>query len=381
MKSKFNQKFHNTIELKHLNLRCVYDYLYKVRTASRLDISINTGLSLPTVSANIHELEENSLVNNCGEQESTGGRRAQEYSCNSQFKIAVGVEILKESIQIVAVDLYGTILFEDSDDTCFCNDEGYFKALGKFINGFVKALPFEKNKVLGICIAFQGLISDDGNVITYCEILKCTGLKRDRFQKYIELPCVLLHDTEAAALAEIWHEPDIMNAVYISLNRNFGGTLILNGEINKSKELSSATIEHMRLDPDGPLCYCGRKGCLESYCSANHLKEEAGIPIPDFFDLLHNGDDKCRAIWNSYIKYLAIGLNNIRMVVDCGFIIGGYLVQFMNDDDWELLRNNVEQQFFFKGVDFVMKTSKYGDKSPKLGAAIALVDSFLNSIW
>lgn len=373
-------ELYSTIELKHLNLRSVYNYLYDVGTASRLDISNYTGLSLPTVSANIYELQENGLVLNIGEQKSTGGRRAQNYSCNNLARVAIGVEILKECIQIVAIDIYGAILVEETIDTPFINQEAYYQNLGKCINTFSNQLPYEKQKLLGVCIALQGLISDDGETITFSEILKCTGVTRDRFQQYIELPCALVHDTEAAALAEIWHAEDISNAIYIALNRNFGGTLILNGQVHMSKMLSNSTIEHMCLDTSGSLCYCGKKGCVETFCSANRLKEVSGLEIPEFFNRLHMGDETCTQIWHEFLNYLAIAIDNIRMIVDCSFIIGGYLVQFMNDEDLELLKEYVIQRCFNKKLSLLMRPSRFGEKSPKLGAGIALVDSFLQSI-
>ncbi|RHA82975.1 ROK family protein, partial [Roseburia inulinivorans] len=47
--------------------------------------------------------------------------------------------------------------------------------------------------------------------------------------------------------------------------------------------ISSGTTEHMCINADGPLCYCGNHGCLETYCSANALEHTSGLPIKDFF--------------------------------------------------------------------------------------------------
>lgn len=370
-----------SIELRLNNLQRVSDYLYQAREASRLEISTHTGLSLPTISASIHELEERNLAINIGMKKSTGGRRAQAYRFNNIAYIAIGVEILKESVQLVATDLYGTIIKEDNFSVVFDNTDGYFQLLGLRINQFSDDLKIGKEQILGVGIALQGLISDDGDTITYSEILKCTGTKRSRFQQYINIPCVLIHDTEAAAMAEIWHEGDISNAIYFALNRNFGGTLILNGRIPKSVELSSSVIEHMCLDPHGPLCYCGKHGCIETFCSANHLREKSKLEMPEFFNRLHKGDIRCTEIWNEFLQYLALGIDNIRMVLNCDFIIGGYLVQFMNDNDFQLLSENIQQQSFLKNSSFLMKKSRYAEKSPKIGAALLLIDFFLSDIF
>ena len=108
-----NAEQHNTAELKRMNLINVYNCLYQAGEVSRLEISARTGLSLPTVASNITELEEKGLVLDVGEQKSTGGRRARAFRCQNMARIAIGAEILKHSVRIAAIDLYGNIIKEE----------------------------------------------------------------------------------------------------------------------------------------------------------------------------------------------------------------------------------------------------------------------------
>jgi len=301
------------------------------------------------------------------------------FACNAQARIAIGVELLKEEVQIVAIDLYATILEEATLEVPFENNDEYYKTLGTWINEFVNALPYEKAINLGVGIALQGLISYDGEVVSYSEILNATGVVREAFQRYIELPCSLIHDTEAAALAEVWKRKDLSNAIYIALNRNFGGTLILNGHVQNTRDISSGCIEHMCINPNGDLCYCGKQGCVETFCSANSLKEAAQIELSEFFTRVHGGDARSLKIWRSYLRYLAITIDNIRMIVDGEFILGGYLMQFLNEDDLNLLIEYVKQQCAFDASSFTIRTGRYREKAPKLGAGIALIDRFFGS--
>lgn len=371
---------HTPVELKRINLQTVYSYLYRVKTASKLAVSTETGLSIPTVAANISLLEERGLVAKSGSQKSTGGRRAQMYTCCALARYAIGVELLKESLHIVAIDIYGTILAEDAADIAFSPDDAYFQKFGGFVNRFAHSLPYNPADCLGVAVSIQGIISDDGETVAYGEILHCTGMRLDKLQKFVELPCVMFHDTEASAFAEVWHVTDIRNAVYLALNRNFGGTMIINGFVQKSRELSSGTIEHMCLDPSGPFCYCGRRGCAEAFCSADRLKTLAGCSLPEFFTALHRKEKKARDVWKDYVSSLALVINNVRMVVDCDFIIGGYLAQFMDDSDFEDLRAQVEKTQFPGGKAFMMRQSRWGEKAPEVGAAMVLIDTFLASI-
>ena len=368
------------IELKKINHKKVFDYVYAEKLTSKQAISKALELSLPTVTQHLSTLIDTGLVEKRGEYESTGGRKAQMIHCNATARLAIGVELLKEQVQIVALDLYGTILKEDSFELRFANHEPYYQQLGQWINAFVHALDYPAEGILGICISIQGLVSPDGETITFSEILHCTGTRRETFQKYIELPCHLIHDTEAAALAEIWSNPDIGNAIYLALNRNFGGAMILDNHVLHGRELSGGIIEHMCLSPNGPVCYCGKQGCIETYCSADSLKNAASMELPEFFRRVHSGDPRCSKIWRNYLRYLAIAIDNIRMIADFDFILGGFLIRFMDENDVALLTKYVKEQCAFDSPGFSFRISQNGSKSAKVGAALTLVEQFLDSV-
>ena len=373
-------EINSSIGLKHLNRHKVYKYLYDVYSASKLDISMGTGLSIPTVASNIVELEERGLVISGQACKSTGGRRAQSYSINDRSRVAIGVEILKEETKVVAVDLYGKIVAEARAEVEFSNDESFYTRFGGFVNRFIDSLRYSDDRILGIGISLQGLVSEDGETVVYSDILNATGLTLETFRRLFRFKCKMFHDTEKAALAEIWNSDGIHNAIYFALNRNFGGALILDGEIVKGQKLASATIEHMIINPDGPLCYCGNHGCAESYCGANIFRNRYGIEVPDFFDRLHGGDERCNRIWKEYVRNLAIVINNVNMVVSCDVIIGGYLLRFMNEKDFNSIIEASRSEGFNHGTSSSIIRSGLEDKAPALGAAIYFVEQFINEI-
>ena len=371
---------HSSIGLKRLNLQKVYHYLYNARSSSKLDISNGTGLSIPTIASNIVELEKRGLIREGHEFKSTGGRRAQSYSICETARIAIGVEILKEEVKIVAIDLYGNIIDDSRKEILFVNNASYFGEFGRFVNEFIERIAFPKGSILGIGVALQGLVSEDGQTVVYSEILKADGLKLKTFRKLFDFECRMFHDTGSAALAEIWSFPETQNAVYIALNRNFGGELVLNREVRRTQNLSSPTIEHMRISVDGPLCYCGKRGCAEVFCGANHLADDAGMPINEFFDKLHSKDSRCVELWKNYVRNLAVVINNIHMVVNCDVILGGYLNLFMSEEDLKLIDETVNEERFNNGVSSSLKRSLLGDKAPAIGAALDFIDEFISDL-
>ena len=140
-----------------------------------------------------------------------------------------------------------------------------------------------------------------------------------------------------------------------------------------------STIEHLTIDPSGPECYCGKRGCVESFCSADTLRREIGTEsFTEFFKKMHDGDEREMLIWKRYVGYLASAINNVRMVLNLDILLGGYLVQFMNDDDVAYIREEVDRTYPFSRIGSVtIKVSRYSDDTIKLGAALYLIDRAL----
>lgn len=369
-----------TMELKQANRGKVFSFIYQERETSKQTIAQTLGMSMPTVTQNVNYLLEKGLIEKGGLYQSTGGRKASILCCNALARIAIGVELFKEQTRVVAADLYGNVLAQTDLPFPFQPTEAYLAQFGERINAFVHSLPYDPASFLGVRIAIQGLISPDGEVVSYGEIIKCTGMKRTDFQKYIELPCSLVHDIDASAAAELWRHPEISDAVFFSLNRNLGGALIVNGELHQGKHFSSGIVEHICLKPNGLPCYCGKRGCAEAYCSANSLVLRSHMDWDTFFQHVHSGDDACCKIWDDYLHYLAKAMDMVRMVVNCEFILGGYLQHFFTDQDIARLQQYVEEECAFKGVDFSLRRDQYGEMASSLGAAMQLLKAFLQSV-
>lgn len=367
-------------ELKKINGTKIYQYIYQEKSTSRPDIAHALQMSFPTVTQNLTLLEENGLIQRTGFQESTGGRKAQTITCCADAKIAIGIHLLKEFVNIVAIDLYGTILDESILNLSYINDSAYFEQVCQATNSFIQALSYPASKILGIGIAFQGLVSADGRTITYGKILQCTGLTLEEFSSHLSFPCIFIHDAKAASSAELWFQPEITDAIYLSLNRYLGSAVIINGSIHHGSSMISGTIEHTCLVPDGKPCYCGKKGCLEAYCSAYSLKHAAGIPIEQFFYKLRQGDLQMSKIWHTYLCDLARGIANIRHIIDTDFIIGGLLNSYFTGTDYALLADLAEE---YSGIPVNKPRiipSAASSEVAAIGAGLYYIRNFLDTI-
>ena len=362
------------------NRKRVFDFINSKDGTSKQELSDTLNLSMPTVTQCLKDLTAKGLIQRSGYYMSTGGRKASIITAVPKARIAIGVEMLQQSVKITAIDLSGESLKEAFYQQDFSPTEEYFKMLGDLINAFTDSLNLPDSLFLGVGIAVQGLVSHDGETIINGDILNYSGTKRAAFQKNIRLPCRLFHDTEVAAFAEIWHRDNIKNAVYIALNRNLGGALIIGGEVYLGDVLGGCIIEHMRLIPDGRPCYCGQKGCMEAYCSVSSLEKKAGVDVDTFFRRIEEGSAVHKALFDEYLGYLALAINNIRMVIDCKVILGGFLQSYLTEDHFRQLEKLTKEQSPFDSTNFSFQKSVYGKDAAARGAALVLINDFINKL-
>jgi predicted NBD/HSP70 family sugar kinase len=368
-----------TVELKKMNKRKIFELIYQEKTIAKQDIAMKLGMSLPTISQNLKELESMNLIEKNGLFQSTGGRKAQAISCVSNTKLAIVIEVSKNNIQIVAIDLYGSIIREFSQNLAYNNIDNYYQTLGTLVTQFIQSLHLSVKRILGIGIALQGLISSDGKTVTYGKILGCTGISIDNFTKYISYPCSMIHDAEAAATAELWCTSEITDAIYFHMGSNLGGAVIIDGKLHKGRELKSGVIEHMTIVPNGKPCYCGKKGCLETYCSIVSLLE-VGEQLEDFFKKLRSGSKEHLTRWQDYLGYLALAIDNLHMIIDCEIILGGYLSAYITAEDVKEIQALVEKDTAFPIEYSFIKTGRCNTSAIAQGAALPYITQFLATI-
>ena len=97
-----NEKSITTITLKKINKKSVYQYIYEHRQTAKQQIVQDLTMGLSTVSQNLNVLEKEGLISRDGFFESTGGRKAQVIQIVPEYRIAVGVGILKNMFHLAA---------------------------------------------------------------------------------------------------------------------------------------------------------------------------------------------------------------------------------------------------------------------------------------
>ncbi|WP_270430987.1 ROK family transcriptional regulator [Blautia faecis] len=376
-----SEKGLTTIALKKINRSKIYQYIYRSKLTSKLQIVQDLQMGLSTVSQNLNLLENEGLIEKNGYFDSTGGRKANAIQIVSDFRISIGVGILKNMFYITAIDLYGNTVYTDTIPLTYSNTAAYYQQITDKVKDFIEKNQYPEDKILGVSIATQGITSPDNTTVIYGNIMNNTGMRLKDFSRHLPYPCHLEHDSKSAAFLELWNHPELDSAVVFLLNRNLGGAIITNHQIHQGCSMHSGTIEHICVNPDGPLCYCGNRGCLETYCSANSLEQASGMTIKEFFPLLREKKSpQLIQIWEDYLKHLAFAMKNLNLVIDAPIIISGYLAPYFTEDDTDYLLRQINSMTPFELKEEQILVGTHGQYTPAIGAALFYVKEFIQSV-
>ena len=376
-----SEKGLTTIALKKINRSKIYQYIYRSKLTSKLQIVQDLQMGLSTVSQNLNILENEGLIEKNGYFDSTGGRKANAIQIVSDFRISIGVGILKNMFHITAIELYGNTVYTDTIPLTYSNTAAYYQQITDKVKDFIEKNQYPEDKILGVSIATQGITSPDNTTVIYGNIMNNTGMRLKDFSRHLPYPCHLEHDSKSAAFLELWNHPELDSAVVFLLNRNLGGAIITNHQIHQGCSMHSGTIEHICVNPDGPLCYCGNRGCLETYCSANSLEQASGMTIKEFFPLLREKKSpQLIQIWEDYLKHLAFAMKNLNLVIDAPIIISGYLAPYFTEDDTDYLLRQINSMTPFELKEEQILVGTHGQYTPAIGAALFYVKEFIQSV-
>lgn len=367
-------------QIKQNNRSLIYHYIYKNRKVSQQDIAYDLRLSRPTVTTNLAAMENDGLIEKCGQIDTEYvGRKASAYAIVSDFRVGIGVELLTKEVKMIAVNLYGekidrltfAINYEDTDT--------YFQTVCNKILEFKNNLHISDERILGIGFAIQGLVSPDKQTVIYGKILSCTGLTTASFTRYLPYPCSFFHDADSAAISELWMSPELKDAFYLSISKHLGAAIITKGQIMTGKHGHNSTIEHIEMQAGGAVCYCGKRGCMETLCSLSALLDEKESP-DDFFKNLRSGNPTYVNRWNHFLMHLAKAINMLHLIYDTDFILGGYLAPYLCEDDLDFIHREIKNMTpFDESADFLL-ISKMPKHNISIGSALPYIQTFLDNV-
>ncbi len=368
----------NNMDVKRNNRSRVYHLLYEHGPESLKNIAGILDMSMPTLLQNVKELKAENLIMDSGVKESTGGRRPKVIGCNFAAKVSVGLDITRNHAVFMLIDLKGNILQYRRIRYTFKNEKEYFDNLVIKLEDFLEEWDVERSTILGVGISLPGIIDADSKYMMVGKVLDFDGGDLDEFRSRIPYPCLFSNDANAGGFAELWRAGNLENVIYLSLSNTVGGAILINGQNYYGETQKGGEFGHLIIKPGGKACYCGRRGCVNAYCSATNLLlgEET---LEDFFRKLAKGEEIQKKVWDEYKEYLVLTILNLRTSFDCDIILGGYVGSFLGDYVEEIAAEVQKNSLFGEEVNFI-KTCYYQYESSAVGAALMHVKEFVSGI-
>lgn len=359
----------------------VYRYLYeKQGFCSKQALAHALGLSLPTVYQNLTELMNLGLVRYSGEQQSTGGRRANGLEIVPDARVAVGISITENRLRLSAADLrLNELAYEKLELAPY----SHFSTLGDLVSRelerFLELHQVDRARLLGVGIALPAVITPDGSHVLAAPTLQLQESSLEGLTRDIPYPTYVQNDGTCGGYAEWFSRSGRQNMAYLSLENGVGGAVLVNGAPYLGNHRRSGEFGHMCVEAGGLPCHCGKQGCLEAYCSARRISDDLGITLKDFFAGVERHEPEYEMLWYDLLRHLAVGVNNIRMALDCDVVLGGFLSEYL-PPYLARLKDYAAGINTFEGRADYLHLSTLRRHTVSLGAALHFITDFLGNI-
>ncbi|MBQ0078985.1 MAG: ROK family protein [Eubacterium sp.] len=357
----------------------IYRYIYNKGYTTRKSIAADLGLSFPTVTNNLQELIETGYVIIDGTLESTGGRKAYTYKCAPTSMFAVGLDITKHHLNVVLVNTLGELVDDDRFRINFEDTDAYYQFAAEQIDTLLASNDIAHDKILGVGISLPILLKDDQKTVTYAKVVTVDDTTYDRIGKFIHFPYLLFNDANSAGLAEWWNLSSEKTAVYIALNPSIGGATIDGKLLHTGDNNRASEFGHITIIPGGRRCYCGKKGCVDAYCSETVLSGFTDGNIQQFFqDLPYNVG--YQNTFDDYLDHLALAANTLRVCYDCDIIVGGNVGANMGEEYIEVLKNKLIELNPFEDNAEYIRRCQYITSASAVGASLYYIKQFIENM-
>ena len=367
----------STAELRRRNKNNMYRFFYHAdEPRTKQDIAGSLSLSLPTVTQNLKELMDEGLIEYAGMEASSGGRRARTMKVCAAARFAVGIELSPKHIRLVAVDLRAEVIAYHKLTETFSNDTGYRRRMAQALEDFLDNFGLNRGKLLGVGITLPGIIDEEKDLIEVVPVFRLRKMRLSMLTELVPYPVYVENDATAGGFAEWWNRPETRTMAYLFVGKGVGGALLFDGKPYIGAQRRSAEFGHMRIASNGKVCSCGKRDCLEAYVSTARLSDDLGISVETFFERLRQGDIECCTVWQDYLDALAVGINNIRMMMDCPVVLGGtitpYVESYLPD-----LYSRLERRNSFDDGERYLHLGRCGNQANCIGAALHFINEFI----
>lgn len=347
--------------LRERNEKQILTWLRRNKQSTRQELAKILGVSKNTVSLIIDKFITDGVIRETGLADPSGvGRPRIQLMINGEIFKFIGFLIQETRGQYAVIDYSGSVLESASFQL---NTEKAEECLGELTRLSSRLLD-RHPEVRGIGMAVPGLVDPKAGVVHYAARLGWKNVCiKEKLSTTISVPASILNSVKAAALKTIddLQEKASESVFYIRIDDGVGGAVLIGNSVYVGSSWTAGEIGHVSVNPDGPLCTCGKKGCLEQFVS---------VPVITKFQ----GDEYLEKIVQAgYYLGLAVGhvinlLNPGLIVIDSPY---GHVLAFQH-----ATRQSIKEQslcFPYERTEIIFINDLV---SPAIGAATAVLHDF-----
>ena len=188
------------------------------------------------------------------------------------------------------------------------------------------------------------------------------------------VPAFLVNDARAFGLAELrlGAGRGASSMVGLTLGTGVGGVIAVGGRVHQGHDGTGGELGHQTIDPDGPWCGCGNRGCVEAYARADQLSAACGTATPEeAVRAAQAGDARARAGLADVGRYLGIGIANMVTVITPDRIVLGGGVAAAGELLFGPIRAEIARRVTTTSIDEVtIVAAELGTLAGAIGAAV-----------
>ena len=302
------------------------------------------------------------------------------------MKYGFGIDLGGTTVKIAYFDETGNMLDKWEIPTVTeGNGAQILPDIAASIRQYIDGNQIVETEILGLGIGVPGPVDSKG-VVNKCVNLGWGVFNiADELTRLTGFPVKAGNDANVAALGEFWKGggQGCENMVFATLGTGVGGGIVIEGKLLHGTHGSGAEIGHMVLNKnETAVCGCGKRGCVEQYCSATGIVRLAGlhgmenVTCKDIFDAGKAGDKVALEVLDEYYEYLGEFLGTLCSVIDPEIVVLGGGVSKAGD----VLLTGVEP-YFHKYVFHAASKVKFalaslGNDAGAYGAFKLALDAF-----
>ncbi|GIP31641.1 ROK family transcriptional regulator [Paenibacillus sp. J2TS4] len=386
----------NPSTIRDINRANVLDTIRRKERISQAELAKALSLQPSTILRIITDLLEEGLIIRSGQGQATakGGRRATLLELRPEGAFAVGVDLNSDEINAVMLDLTGNVVCHHR--MASPSDQGpamVMEALKDVIRELLSIHEDRIDKIIGISVGVPGKVDVEAGTSIYAVNFKnWRNVKiREELEQAFSLPVYVEREMRSMAYGENWFGKEHDHMLCLGLFQSgIGLGLVLNGQLYRGANQLEGDVGHVIVEPDGPICSCGRRGCLEAVASEkaickrvneNRRKRVDGpsadskeMNITEIIESFRLGDKDVERFVQEAVSYLGKILCDLVRVYDPKTIVIGGHALASSPEFVEAVRvhfNALQPNY----ADYVpdIKPVRFAENSTSIGAATLIL--------